>query len=102
RWRDDQGQMHYSDRPPPDMAAEQFRQSLPQVRDYFKLNLSYPGRNQVPFLQGNLSAGMTGIFSILAELVGEESLRQVELNLKIFPDRPHYLQYASGFMSTAD
>jgi hypothetical protein len=94
RWTDADGVTHFSDAQPPGAAAERYDPDTAARPAYFALNIDYRGRSSVPFFRDELTAQATGIYKILADLLGSARLRQVNLNIVLLADEAAYLQYA--------
>lgn len=95
QWRDENGQLHFSDTPPNNVETEVFDSRQGRQAEYFQLNIDFRGANAVPFFRNQIETQATSMYEILADMVGQERLKQVDLNVIIFPDWSSYLQYAT-------
>jgi hypothetical protein len=95
QWRDENGQLHFSDTPPPGLEAETFDARQGNTIEYFQLNTDFRGTNTLPFFRNQIQAQATSMYEILADMLGQSRLKQVELNVVIFPDWNSYLEYAT-------
>ncbi len=95
QWRDENGQLHFSDTPPPGLVAEIFDARQGNTIEYFQLNIDFRGTNTLPFFRNQIQAQATSMYKILADMLGQSRLKQVELNVVIFPDWNSYLEYAT-------
>jgi hypothetical protein len=96
RWTDEAGGVRFSDRPPAGIEAESVLTGQASQPQYFLLNVNYLGRDPIPFLRAQVRTDTTRIFQIISGLTGQELLRQVELNIRIFQEREAYKQYAAS------
>tara|TARA_R110000824_G_scaffold336_1_gene1755 strand:- start:174098 stop:175282 length:1185 start_codon:yes stop_codon:yes gene_type:complete len=94
QWRDENGLLHFSDSPPAGVATDEFDARQPTALEYFQLNIDFRGANGVPFFRNQLEAQANSMYRILTDMLGSERLKQVDLNVIIFPDRGSYQQYA--------
>jgi hypothetical protein len=101
QWRDEDGQLHFSDSPPMGVETEMFDSRQGRELNYFQLNIEFRGANAVPFFRNQIETQATSMYEILADMVGQERLKQVDLNVVIFPDWNSYLQYATSFGGAA-
>lgn len=111
-WRDERGVLNYSSELPRLPTIQVTTTNYWTDPKYFDLNVEYRGSSAIPDFRNELAGDATGIYKVLARLVGEGNLRKVDLNIVIYPDRAAYLQYAnsttgknmgnsSGFYSSA-
>ena len=96
QWRDANGQLHFSDSPPADVVAAEFDAREPATLEYFRLEIDFRGGNAVPFFRNQVQAQVTSMYRILSDMLGNERLKQVDLDVIIFPDRNSYQQYAAA------
>lgn len=96
QWRDENGQLHFSDSPPADVETEVFNSTQGGTVEYFQLDIDFRGSNAVPFFRNQIQSQATSMYEILADMIGQERLKQVDLNVVIFPDWSSYLQYATA------
>lgn len=94
QWRDQNGQVHFSDSHPAGVTAAEFDARQPTALEYFQLDIDFRGGNAVPFFRNQVQAQATSMYRILSDMLGTERLKQVDLNVIIFPDRGSYQQYA--------
>ncbi len=94
RWTDQSGQSHFSDRPPAGVSAAVYAPALPETSKYFDLKVGHSGARQVPFIRDQLDVSARWAFKVLADLLGPERLRPVDLNVRIFAERDDYRDYA--------
>ena len=94
RWTDASGSSSFSDRPPSGMDAKLYTSQIPAQKEYFLLDINLVGQRQLPWLKAQLQSNTTRIFQVLSGLLGEERLRQVELNVRIFEQQADYRRYA--------
>ena len=86
QWRDENGQLHFSDSPPADMETDVFNSTQGGTVEYFQLDIDFRGSNAVPFFRNQIQSQATSMYEILADMIGQERLKQVDLNVVIFPD----------------
>ncbi|MBN4059843.1 DUF4124 domain-containing protein, partial [bacterium AH-315-I11] len=96
QWRDENGQLHFSDSPPAGVSTEVFDARQGATVEYFQLDIDFRGANAVPFFRNQIQSQANSMYEILAGMVGEERLKQVDLNVVIFPDWSSYLEYATA------
>lgn len=94
-WTDEDGGVHFSSEDPGLADVETFDSSLRSELNYFNLNIEFKGGSSVSYLENRLSAQLKSMYKILAGLLDEDNLKQVDLNLVIYPDRTSYLKYAT-------
>jgi hypothetical protein len=93
-WRDERGVVNFTSEPPriPTLAVRKIDYWTDP--DYFDLAIEYRGADAIPAFRNDLEQDATGVYKVLARLVGENYLRKVDLNVVIYPDRGAYLRYA--------
>ncbi len=96
QWRDENGQLHFGDSPPAGVETEVFDSRQGRNIDYFQLDIDFRGANAVPFFRNQIESQTTSMYEILSGFLGQERLKQVDLNIVIFPDWNSYLQYATA------
>ncbi len=96
QWRDENGQLHFSDSPPEGLETDIFDARQGSTIEYFQLDIDFRGANAVPFFRNQIQAQATSMYEILADMLGQARLKQVDLNVVIFPDWNSYLQYATA------
>jgi hypothetical protein len=94
RWTDEQGQLHYGDKPSAAGHAEAHVPAQLSRVEYFNLAIEYRGEISAPYFRNQLTPQVNGIYQILSELLGQQRLRKVDLNIALYPDRESYLHYA--------
>lgn len=95
-WRDERGVVNFTSEPPriPTLAVRKIDYWTDP--EYFDLDIEYRGADAIPAFRDDLVQDVTGIYKVLARLVGENNLRKVDLNVAVYPDRGTYLRYASS------
>jgi hypothetical protein len=96
-WRNQDGRLTYSDRPPNDSSISANVSTGPSRMQYFSLNLDYRGRDSATNLRNQIDLHTTAIYRILSGLVGDDRLRKVDLNIVVLPDETAYVEFASAF-----
>ena len=96
RWTDARGSSSFGDRLPAGFDAKLYNAQIPAQKEYFRLSIDLLGQRQVPWLKAQLQTNTTRIFQILSGLLGEERLRQVELNVRVFEHKADYRNYAQS------
>lgn len=96
QWRDENGVLHFGDRPPAGVASTEFDADEQTTVEYFQLEIDFRGANTLPYFRSQIQAQATRIYEILAGMVGDQRLKQVDLNVIIFPDRASYQEYAAA------
>jgi len=96
QWRDENGQLHFSDTAPVGLETETFNARQGNTLEYFQLDIDFKGVNTVPYFRNQIQAQATSMYEILADIVGQARLKQVDLNVVIFPDWNSYLEYATA------
>jgi hypothetical protein len=94
RWTDASGNSSFSDRSPKGVDTKLYTAQRSEQKEYFLLSVNLVGQRQVPWLKAQLQSSTTRIFQVLSGLLGEERLRQVELNVRVFEQQKDYRDYA--------
>ncbi len=94
-WRDERGNLNINFEEPPPAGVQARRTSYSTDPEYFVLTVEYRGQNADPDFRNQLTQDATSIYKVFAELIGEDSLRKVNLNIVLYPDSRSYLQYAN-------
>ena len=94
RWTDAAGKTHFSDKRPAGVVATIYHPDIRTQKQFFDFTITYEGTRPVPFLKDRLRAQVTKIYEVLAMLVGDRRLRQVELHLRLFERVEDYAAYA--------
>lgn len=95
-WRDERGVVNFTSEPPRIPTIPVRKIDYWTDPQYFDLTIDNRGTDAIPAFRNDLERDVTGIYRVLARLVGENNLRKVKLNVGIYPDRRTYLQYASS------
>jgi hypothetical protein len=101
QWRDEQGRLHFGDTPSPNLQSTEFNSRQGSTPDYFQLDVEFRGGNALPYFRGQIESQATSMYEILADLLGEDRLKQVDLNVIIFGDNASYRDYAASVGGTA-
>ncbi len=96
QWRDENGQLHFSDTAPLGLETDTFNARQGNTLEYFQLDIDFKGVSTVPYFRNQIQAQATSMYEILADIVGQARLKQVDLNVVIFPDWDSYLEYATA------
>ncbi|MAM70379.1 MAG: hypothetical protein CMP91_04445 [Gammaproteobacteria bacterium] len=96
QWRDENGRLHFGDSPPPGIVTTEFDARQATTLDYFQLQVEFRGGSSVPYFRGQIQAQANSMYEILADLLGEDRLKQVELNVIVFSDNSSYREYANS------
>ena len=96
QWRDEQGRLHFGDTPPPNLQSTEFNSRQGATPNYFQLAVEFRGGNALPYFRGHIESQANSMYEILADLLGEGRLKQVELNVIIFGDNAAYRDYAAS------
>lgn len=94
RWENERGHASFGDRPPPGVQATVLTPSA-SSRRYFQLDVQEVGQRQVPFLRARIETNSRRIFQAFREFLGEDRLRQVEMDVTIFEHRRDFRQHAA-------
>jgi hypothetical protein len=94
RWVDADGKVQFSDKRPANTNTEIYQPRIRSRKQFFDVEITYEGMRSVPFLKDRLRAQITKMYEILALLVGDSRLRQVELNIRLFEYAEDYKLYA--------
>ncbi|HEY0962480.1 MAG TPA: hypothetical protein VGE69_08990 [Pseudomonadales bacterium] len=95
-WKNERGVYIFSSEPPHVPTVKVRTINYWTDPAYFDLDVEYRGAEAITAFRNDLVPDVTGIYKVLGRLVGENSLRKVDLNVVIYPDRATYLQYASS------
>lgn len=75
QWRDENGQLHFSDSPLANVAADVFDSRQDNLVEYFQLDIDFRGSNAIPFFRNQIQAQATSMYEILAAMVGAGALK---------------------------
>ncbi len=94
RWKDSDGQIHFSDQEPGKLLnSEQMVVHYPDRKSYFKLELLTDNGRQPPFARDRISAEVRQIYEILAKDLSLDHLRQVVLKVRIIDTQEAFQAY---------
>ncbi len=94
RWKDQDGQIHFSDQEPGELLnSEQMAIHFPDRKAYFKLELVQDTRRQTPFARDRISAEVRQIYGIMAKDLSLDHLRQVSLKVRIIETQEDFQAY---------
>ncbi len=103
KWVDDQGKTHFGDRRPQQSKVQSV--SVDSRKHYFNLDLHTDSKAFPPFFSDRLTARVNKAYDVLAKLLSEDELHQVDVNLWVFRSRSGYnkffARYASGIASNS-
>jgi hypothetical protein len=97
RWVDESGKVHFSDKAPVNAQTALYEPKGQSRRQFFELAIHYEGERSVPFLKDRMRAQVPRTYELLAPLIGDSRLRQVQLNVRLFKSHRQYQAYAAGF-----
>lgn len=104
KWRDESGRIHYSDRSPAQASQAESIQ-LQGALQYFSLNLQMDKKGLPPYFRDRLTYRVEKAYQVLADLLPENLLHQVDVNLWVFNTKKDYLrfqrQYAPDVVSAS-
>lgn len=89
KWIDDQGRVHYGDKLPALKVPAQTLQ-LDGRLQYFRLNLHTNSKAFPPHFQDRLTVRVEKAYQVLAQLIPDSLLGQVDVNLWVFDSRQDY------------
>ncbi len=101
QWRDEQGRLHFGDTPPPNLQSTEFDSRQGATRNYFQLSVEFRGGDALPYFRGQIESQATSMYEILADLLGDDRLKQVDMNVIIFSDNTGYRDYAASVGGSA-
>lgn len=90
-WTDEQGNVHFGDRPPANVQAE--TQNLAGRKDYFDISLSYPNAAVSADLSESLEVNGRGISKALSQLIPKDRMTKSIIDMKIFTSQSDFLAY---------
>lgn len=94
RWKDANGQVHFSDKEPGALAnSEQKSVHYPQRKRYFTLKLNEEQGVLPGPMRDRIRADMRQIYGILARDMQLDHLRQVTLNIRVIEDQQAFQDY---------
>ena len=94
RWKDKDGQIHFSDQEPGQLLnSEQMVVHFPDRKSYFTLELVTDNGRQPPFARDRISAEVRQIYEILAKDLSLDHLRQVVLKVRIIDTQEAFQAY---------
>lgn len=103
KWVDEHGKTHFGDRPPTQKLVETI--DVASRKHYFNLNLNTDAKYFPPYFRDRLTARVNRAYDVLAKLIPEKQLNQVDVNLWVFNTRAgyddFYSRYASGVASNS-
>ena len=101
KWVDEHGKTHFGDRRPQQNVVETV--SVDARKHYFNLELHADSKNFPPYFRDRLTVRVNKAYDVLAQLISEEQLHQVDVNLWVFNSsaayEDFYARHASGVAS---
>ena len=85
KWVDAQGKTHFSDKPPAQQASQTL--TVEGRKKYFSLDLHADAKGFPPHFRDRLTVRVNKAYNVLAQLIPEDQLQQVDVNLWVFSSR---------------
>jgi len=100
RWKDGQGQIHFSDRPPGDAEAELVEKDPSVSLDRFDLSIKFDGMAQIPGFRDQVNSGGQRIYRYFRNELSQGNLPPLQVNLVIAGSKKRFEAYRKTFAPT--
>jgi hypothetical protein len=90
-WTDEQGNVHFGDRPPTNVEAE--TKNLVGRKDFFDMTLSYPNSEVSAELSESLEVNGRAISKALGQLIPKDRMTKSVIDMKVFTSQSAFLAY---------
>jgi hypothetical protein len=97
-WTDDQGNVHFGDRPPANVEAE--TENLGGRKDFFDITISYPNSAVSVELSQALEVNGRAISKALGLLIPSDRMTKSSIDMKVFTDHADFLVYKNSVAPT--
>jgi hypothetical protein len=101
RWKDDNGQTHFSDQPPEDNEADVVQTAAALSPDRFKLSIKFDGLSQLPGFRDQVNSGSERIYRFFRSHLNQGDLPALNVRLVVAGNTERFEAYRRELAPTS-